>query len=164
MKMLNSLQHVIDYFGFGILFSCFYCYFSGWSTTAFIIFIFVGPLLVIGFLLTLANERILSINNKFQIEEVDIRKLFKKNSKKLPLVPWLYLLCLLLPIFSYHLSYYFIERKYSIDMWWLYGNRYLSLAYVLLGVLLILGLISSVLFIKRVLIRRIKFWLRKKLQ
>jgi len=44
-------------------------------------------------------------------------------------------------------------------MWWFYSNRYLSLAYVLLGVLFILGLIALGLFIKRVL-RKIK--LKKK--
>lgn len=151
MEAKKILSNFARYLTVGILFSSIYCYLSGWSNAAFVTFIFVGPILVVGFLFALANEKIISIGNNFSVEVIDLTKLFKKSVEKFPWTPWLYLLYLLLPIISYRLSYYFIEKKYEIDMWWLYSNRYLSLAYVLLGVLLILGLIALGLFIKRVL-------------
>ena len=151
MEAKKILSNLARYFTVGVLFSSMYCYLSGWSNTAFVTFIFVGPILVAGFLFALANEKIISISNNFSVEVIDPTKLFKKSSQRFPIVPWFYLLYLLLPIISYRLSYYFIEKKYEIDMWWLYSNRYLSLAYVLLGVLFILGLIALGLFIKGVL-------------
>jgi len=114
MEAKKILSNVARYLTVGVLFSSTYCYLSGWSNTAFVTFIFVGPLLVVGFLFTLANEKIISISDNFSVKVVDIKKLFNKSSEKFPWAPWFYLVYLLLPILLYRLSYSFIEKNMKL--------------------------------------------------
>ncbi len=155
MKTINFLSYVFRYFISGILFSGLYCYLSGWSSKAFITFVFIGPLMILGFMIILGNLKAVSFSNEFKILSVNISKLFKKSSLTSPLLFWAYLLFVLLPVLSYRISYYCIEKRCAVDMWWLYNNRYLTLAYAAYAVLLILGLIALGIFIKR-LLRKIR--------
>jgi hypothetical protein len=155
MKAINFLQYVGKYYGYGVVFSALYCFLSGWNTTAFITFIFVGPLMLIGLFFILGNLKVVSFNSEFKITDVNISRIFKKSYLTSPLFFWLYLLFMLLPFLSYRISYYCIEKRYAVDMWWLYNNRYLTLAYATYAVLLILGLIALGIFIKK-LLRKIR--------